>query len=95
MEFRKEYLEKLLEGQLRVQKESPYPDMKLILDEEIHEIQRIWRVEQGDWQNSAYQIYEKVIGLKLESVKEDMGAIPTLPCLSIRIRSTTPLPLFV
>ena len=73
MEFRKEYLEKLLRGQIRVQKESPDPDMKLILDEEIHEIQRIWRMEQGDWQNSAYQIYEKVIGLKLESVKEDMG----------------------
>jgi len=73
MEFRREYLEKLLIGQLRVQKESPYPDMKLISDEEIHEIQRIWRMEQGDWQNSAYQIYEKVIGVKLESVKEDMG----------------------
>ena len=73
MEFRREYLEKLLRGQLRVQKESPYPDMKLISDEEIHEIQRIWRMEQGDWQNSAYQIYEKVIGIKLESVKEDMG----------------------
>jgi DNA sulfur modification protein DndC len=73
MEFRKEYLEKLLLGQIRVQKESPYPDMKLILDEEIHEIQRIWRMEQGDWQNSAYQIYEKVTGQKLESVKEDMG----------------------
>jgi DNA sulfur modification protein DndC len=73
MEFRREYLEKLLVGQLRVQKESPYPDMKLILDEEIHEIQRIWRMEQGDWQNSAYKIYEKVIGVKLESAKEDMG----------------------
>ena len=73
MKFRKEYLEKLLLGQIRVQKESPYPDMKLILDEEIHEIQRIWRMEQGDWQNSAYQIYEKVTGQKLESVKEDMG----------------------
>ncbi len=73
MEFRREYLEKLLVGQLRVQKESPYPDMKLISDEEIHEIQRIWRMEQGDWQNSAYQIYEKVVGIKLESVKEDMG----------------------
>jgi len=73
MEFRREYLEKLLVGQLRVQKESPYPDMKLILDEEIHEIQRIWRMEQGDWQNSAYQIYEKVMGQKLESVKEDMS----------------------
>jgi len=73
MKFRKEYLEKLLIGQMRVQKESPDPNMTLILEEEIHEIQRIWRMEQGDWKNSAYQIYEKIIGKKLESVKEDLG----------------------
>lgn len=73
MEFRREFLEKLLLGQMKVQKEGPDPNMKLILEEEIHEIQRIWRVEQGDWQNSAYQIYEKVTGEKLESVKEDLG----------------------
>jgi len=73
MEFRKAFLEKLLLGQLRVQKEGPDPNMALILDEEIHEIQRIWRMEQGDWQNTAYQIYEKVTGKKLESIKEDMG----------------------
>ena len=73
MEFRKKFLEKLLLGQIRVQKEGPDPNMTLILDEEIHEIQRIWRMEQGDWQNSAYQIYEKVIGKKLESIKEDLG----------------------
>jgi DNA sulfur modification protein DndC len=73
MEFRKQYLEKLLLGQLKIQKEGPNPNQTLILDEEIHEIQRIWRMEQGDWQNSAYQIYYKITGKKLESVKEDMG----------------------
>ncbi len=73
MEYRKQFLEKLLVGQMRVQKEGPDPNMTLILDEEIHEIQRIWRMEQGDWQNTAYQIYEKVTGKKLESVKEDLG----------------------
>ena len=30
-------------------------------------------MERGDWQNTAYQIYEKVIGRKLEQVKEDLG----------------------
>jgi len=73
MKFRRWYLEKLLRGQIRVRKESPDPNMTLILEEEIHEIQRIWRMEQGDWQNSAYQIYEKVTGKKLESIKDDMG----------------------
>lgn len=73
MDFRQKFLEKLLLGQLKIQKEGPDPNMELILEEEIHEIQRIWRVEQGDWKNSAYQIYEKITGVKLESVTEDMG----------------------
>ena len=30
-------------------------------------------MEQGDWHNSAYQIYEKITGIKLESAKEDLG----------------------
>jgi len=73
MKFRKEYLEKLLVGQVKIQKQKNDPDMELILQEEIHEIQRIWRMEQGDWHNSAYQIYEKITGIKLESAKEDLG----------------------
>lgn len=71
LEFRKEYLEKLLRGQLKIHQHNP--DMTLISDDEIHEIQRIWRMEQGDWQNSAYFIYEKVTGKRLESIKEDIG----------------------
>ena len=62
-----------MKAQIRVRKEGPDPEMNLILDEEIHEIQRIWRMERGDWQNTAYQIYEKVTGKKLEQVKEDLG----------------------
>ena len=73
MDFCKQFLEKLLKAQVRVRKEGPDPNMNLILDEEIHEIQRIWRMERGDWQNTAYQIYEKVIGKKLQAVKEDLG----------------------
>ena len=73
LDFCKQFLEKLLKAQLRVRKEGPDPEMNLILDEEIHEIQRIWRMERGDWQNTAYQIYEKVTGKKLEQVKEDLG----------------------
>ena len=73
MEWRKQYLRHLLEGQLKIQKMKDDPTIKLILEEEIHEIQRIWRMEQGDWQNSAYQINYEVTGVKLESVKEDIG----------------------
>lgn len=64
LEFRKQYLRKLLEGQVKIQRDEP--SMVLISEDEIHEIQRIWRVEQGDWQNTAYHIYRDVIGTNLE-----------------------------
>lgn len=71
MEFRKEYLEKLLKGQVKVQKHDP--GMVLISDEEVLEIQRIWRAEEGDWQNSALQIYDNVTGKKLELEGGEFG----------------------
>ncbi len=43
-----------------LEKNGPDPKMSLILEEELHEIQRIWRMEQGDWENSVYQIYEEL-----------------------------------
>ena len=73
LEFCQEFLEKLLLAQNKVQKTGPDPHMTLILDEEIHEIQRIWRMERGDWKNTAYQICEKVTGKRLIPPHEDLG----------------------
>ena len=72
MEFRKQYLRKLLQGQAKIQQRDP--DTILISEDEIHEIQRIWRVEQGDWQNTAYLIYHDVTGTRLEHAAEDIGS---------------------
>ena len=72
LEYRKSFLEKLLNAQIKVRKNGPDPNMNLILDDEIHEIQRIWRMEHGDWQNSAYQIYKKITGNELEK-EDDQG----------------------
>lgn len=74
MEFRKEYLAKLLRAQEKVRKDGPDPNMRLILEEEIREIQRLWRMECGDWKNSAYQIYADVTGCQIGDEKEDLGA---------------------
>lgn len=74
MEFRLEYLEKLLKGQVKIQKLKNDSDMELILEEEIHEIQKIWRVEQGDWRESAYEIYNRITGKNLHSTKNGLGA---------------------
>lgn len=73
MEFCKSFLEKLLIAQKKVQRTGPDPHMRLITEPELHEIQRIWRMERGDWRNSVYQIYEKVIGEKIQAVQEDLG----------------------
>ena len=73
IEFCQSFLEKLLIAQKKVQRTGPDPHMELITEPELHEIQRIWRMERGDWRNSVYQIYEKVIGEKIQAVQEDLG----------------------
>lgn len=73
MDFCKEFLMKLLEAQKKIRHDGPDPHMTLILEDEIHEIQRIWRMERGDWKNTAYQIYEKIMGEKLVPPQEDLG----------------------
>jgi DNA sulfur modification protein DndC len=73
MEFRIQYLKDLLKGQVKIQKLKNDPDMELILEEEIHEIQRIWRMEQGDWKNTAYAIYAEITGKNLNSIHNELG----------------------
>ena len=72
LEFCIEFLEKLLLAQKKVRQNGPDPHMDLISEAELREIQRIWRMERGDWKNTAYQIFEKVTGQKLELPKEDL-----------------------
>ena len=71
--FRKEFLKKLLQAQNSVRKNGPDVKMSLILEEELHEIQRIWRMEQGDWENSVYRIYEEITGEAISPLQEDLG----------------------
>ena len=73
-EFCKKILENLLQAQEAVRKNGPDPEIALIHDDEIHEIQRIWRVERGDWKNSAYEIYRKITGQRIAPKGEDLGA---------------------
>ena len=73
MDFRIQYLRDLLKGQMKIQKLKNDPDMELILEEEIHEIQRIWRMEQGDWKNSAYAVYAEITGKNLNNVQNELG----------------------
>ena len=78
LEFCKSFLEKLLIAQKKVRKNGPDPHMELITEPELHEIQRIWRMERGDWKNSVYQIYDKVFVEKLQVIQEDLGGFGSL-----------------
>jgi len=73
LEYCKKLLSELLKSQKLVRKNGPDPNMELIQEDELHEIQRIWRMERGDWKNSVYSIYEKVMGEKLVPPLEDLG----------------------
>ena len=73
-DFCKKIFECLLAAQVAVRKNGPDPNISLIHEDEIHEIQRLWRVEHGDWKNSAYTIYEQVMGEKIAPHEEDLGA---------------------
>ena len=72
LDFRKEVLERLLKAQMEAA--SLATDERaptLIHEAEIHEIQRIWRRELGDWSNSAYSIVRDVLGRELCAQKAD------------------------
>ena len=74
LEFRKDYLRKLLEGQTKIRKTKKGRDMVLISEDEIREIQKIWRKEEGDWQDTAYAIYQDVTGTNLRSDSLEIGS---------------------
>ena len=72
LDFCKTLLRRLLETQIRVQREAPPGDETLLVhDAELHEIRRIWRAERGDWADSVPQIVREVLGRDLNWIAED------------------------
>ncbi len=77
-EFRQKILHALLEAQVAVRTNGPDRGITLIHEDEIHEIQRIWRTELGDWRNTAYEICRQITGASMVTKKEDLGAFGNL-----------------
>ena len=72
LDFCKTLLQRLLETQIRVQREAPPGDDTLLIhDAELHEIRRIWRAERGDWADSVPTIVRTALGRDLDWVMED------------------------
>lgn len=76
--IRREILRKLLEAQKEVRLRGPDPKAKLITDEELHEIRRLWRKEEGDWEDTVPPIFRKVTGEDLDWVDEDTAGSTAL-----------------
>ncbi|MCY4553977.1 MAG: DNA phosphorothioation system sulfurtransferase DndC, partial [Candidatus Poribacteria bacterium] len=62
LDFCKKLLTKLLTTQQQVREDGPDPDIKLITDDELEEIRKIWRTERQDWQDAVPQIYAEIVG---------------------------------
>lgn len=67
-EFRCELLKRLL----TIQKQLPEnKDLQLITIPELHEIRKIWRIEEQDWEDSVPRIYREVYGDDLHWEHDD------------------------
>ena len=74
LDVRREILRRVLEAQEKVRRTGPDPNIELISQDQLHEIRRIWRVEEGDWEDSIPRIHHQVTGRELEWVQEDAPA---------------------
>lgn len=74
LKIRKQILRQLLEAQKLVRENGPNPEETLIETEELHEIRRLWRMEEQDWEDSVPQIYRDVTGEDIDWLQDDAGA---------------------
>ena len=72
LKVRADFMRKLLEIQQRVRDSGPDAHATLISNAELHEIRRIWRTEEGDWEDSVPRIYREVVGADLDWVRDDV-----------------------
>ena len=73
MEVRREILRRLLRTQKLIQETNPGESFPLISEPELHEIRRIWRAEEGDWEDSVPTIFKEVYSTELEWIDDDVG----------------------
>jgi len=71
-EVRCDLLRELLQIEQTVRIEGPDPSARLIRDDELLEIRKIWRAEEQDWEDSVPKIYRDVTGNELPGVTEDV-----------------------
>ncbi len=73
--FRKEILAQVLKAEKEVREHGPDPTVRLIRDDELHEIRQLWLHEEGDWEDSLPAIYEEVTGDRLDWLVDDWSGM--------------------
>jgi DNA sulfur modification protein DndC len=63
----------VLEAQVTVKSKNPGCNIRLILPEELHEIRRLWRIKESDWEDSLPRIFREVNGADLEWLQDDVS----------------------
>lgn len=74
LDVRKEILRRLLSAQKEVRRTGPDSTMELITPAELHEIRRIWRTEEQDWEDSIPKIYAEAMGEPFDAPADDLGS---------------------
>jgi DNA sulfur modification protein DndC len=75
LSFRIQILERLLGAQVRLRKEGPDPTVCLIRPEELHRVRQLWLHEEGDWEDSLPNVYERVTGESLDWLEDDWSGM--------------------
>lgn len=81
LETKKEILKGLFEKQKEIRElaaahPSKTPEkIDLITDEELHQIRKMWRFEEGDWEDSLPTIYKEVFGEDFEGLTDDTSGL--------------------
>ena len=78
LKVRQEIFRKLLLAEKDIRRTGPDSNARLISKEELHEIRRMWRTEEGDWEDTLPRIYREATGEDIEWVAEDTAGSTVL-----------------
>ena len=70
-EYSKQLLRSLLKAQKELEKNFTDKDFRIIYNNELHEIRRLWLTERGDWEDSLPKIYKEIMGTELDWIEDD------------------------
>jgi DNA sulfur modification protein DndC len=84
LSVRKEILRKVLRAERSVRQNGPDAQARLISVDELHEIRRLWRTEEGDWEDSVPTICREEMDENIDWVQDDEAASSVIDQTTLR-----------